>query len=433
MSMVQALLDKQDKLAVVGLGYVGMPLALAFSEHMDVIGYDINKKRVQEYIAHIDGTNEVGSEALRKTTCRFTSEADELAAVKFFIIAVPTPIDKDNLPDLAALEGASETVGRVLTKGAYVVYESTVYPGVTEDVCIPLLEKYSDLKCPEDFKVGYSPERINPGDKHNRIDSIVKIVSGIDDEALEQIGDVYRVIVKAGIYPAESIKVAEAAKVAENSQRDINIAFMNELARSFDSMGIDTTSVINAMNTKWNALNFHPGLVGGHCISVDPYYLIYKSQLTNNRLEFLSISRRINEEMPDYIVQKAIRLMIEEEILIKNANIAVLGITYKENCPDLRNTKVINIIDQLRSYGAHVCIYDPVANPQEVLDEFGIGMEDDYTKLSDMDVIIMAVAHDAFEEMVSITDKLVNTIVLDVQGKFSDIFVKNKSLRYWRL
>lgn len=395
MDLYQYLKARKEKIAVVGLGYVGMPLAIAFAKVADVIGFDIDRRKVEQYLRGIDATKEVGDEAIKATTAHFSWEEKYLREAKFHIIAVPTPINEDKTPDLRPVIGASEVVGRNLTKGSIVVFESTVYPGITEDVCKLILEKESQLRCGVDFKIGYSPERINPGDKMHRLENIVKVVSGMDEESLEIIAKTYEMVVKAGIYRASSIKVAEAAKVIENSQRDINIAFMNELSIIFNKMGIDTNSVLEAAGTKWNFLKFTPGLVGGHCIGVDPYYLTYKAEAMGYHSQIILSGRRINDNMGKYVAENTVKKMIEANTPIRGAKVAIFGITFKENCPDCRNTKVIDIIQELREYGIDVKVVDPVATAEEVEKEYGIHLYR-IDEIKDIDAIIIAVAHDEF-------------------------------------
>ena len=340
-NLYERIVNGEEKISLVGLGYVGMPIAVAFSKKVKVVGFDLNAKKIELYKNGIDPTNEVGDDAIKACTVEFTADETKLREAKFHIVAVPTPVNDDHTPDLSPVEGASTIVGRNLTKGSIVVYESTVYPGVTEDICIPILEKESGLKCGVDFKIGYSPERINPGDRVHRLETIVKIVSGMDEEALDQIAKVYELVVEAGVHRAESIKVAEAAKVIENSQRDINIAFMNELSIIFNKMGIDTQSVLKAAGTKWNFLKFFPGLVGGHCIGVDPYYLTYKAEQLGYHSQIILSGRRINDDMGKYVAESVVKNLIKADVSIKSAKVAILGFTFKENCPDTRNTKII--------------------------------------------------------------------------------------------
>ena len=358
MGLYEKLVNGEEKLSLVGLGYVGMPIAVAFGRKINVIGYDLNEKKIELYKSGIDPTREVGDDVIKTANVDFTADETRLKEAKFHIVAVPTPVNADHSPDLTPVEGASRTVGRNLTKGSIVVFESTVYPGVTEEICVPIMEKESGLKCGVDFKVGYSPERINPGDKVHRLETIVKIVSGMDEETLDTIAKVYELVVEAGVYRAESIKVAEAAKVIENSQRDINIAFMNELSIIFNKMGIDTKSVLEAAGTKWNFLKFFPGLVGGHCIGVDPYYLTYRAEMMGYHSQIILAGRRINDDMGKYVAENVVKNLIKADIPVKTARVAILGFTFKENCPDTRNTKVIDIVNELREYGIEPVIVD---------------------------------------------------------------------------
>jgi len=433
--MIKKLLNNQEKLAVIGLGYVGMPIAVAFAKKgIKVIGFDLNKEKINLYKSGIDPTNEVGDEVIKNSTVEFTSDETKLKEAKFHIVAVPTPVGNHNIPDLYPVESASRVLGRNLTKGSYVVFESTVYPGVTEDICIPILEKESGLKCGIDFKVGYSPERINPGDKIHTLENIKKITSGMDKESAEIIAQVYESIIKAGVHRASSIKVAEAAKVIENSQRDVNIAFVNELAMIFDKMNIDTQEVLEAAGTKWNFLPFRPGLVGGHCIGVDPYYLTYKSEEVGYKSKLISSGREINNEIPKFVVEKTVRMLIDNDIKVKNSNILVLGLTFKENCPDLRNSKVVDIIEGLKSYGINVIIYDPVANKLEAKREYTLEIIDSLENMNNLDVIIGAVNHKEFKNL-KINNLYKNEqekILLDLKGIFNKKEME-KEYKYWRM
>ena len=436
-SRADRLLDGGAALAVVGLGYVGLPLAVAFSRRARVIGYDSNEEKVSAYRSGLDPTAEVGDEALRACAVDFTSDATRMDEASFFVIAVPTPVNLDKTPDLAPVTSVSETVGRHLKEGDTVVYESTVYPGVTEDVCIPILERVSGLRCPQDFKVGYSPERINPGDRVHRLESIKKIVSGIDSRALDEIADVYSLVIDAGIHRASSIKVAEAAKVVENSQRDINIAFMNELAVVFDLMGIDTSEVIEAMNTKWNALGFRPGLVGGHCIGVDPYYFTYEAEKLGYHSQIILSGRKVNDAMGEFVADAAIREMVRAGHAPSRANVAILGITFKENCPDVRNSKVADIIRRLGQYGIVPRVCDPAADAADARRVYGVdlvALED----LGDLDCLVVAVAHDQFQRMTSADYKRLFRPSRDEERVLIDVkSILDKedfsSYRYWRL
>lgn len=395
MSLYKKIINKQEKISVVGLGYVGMPIAVSFSKKVDVIGFDISKAKIELYKEGIDPTKEVGNEVIANCAVDFTSDETKLKEAKFHIVAVPTPVNADHTPDLTPLIGASHTLGRNLIKGSIVVYESTVYPGVTEDICIPILEQESGLKCGLDFKVGYSPERINPGDKVHRLENITKIVSGMDEETLDTVAKVYECIVEAGVYRAESIKVAEAAKVIENSQRDINIAFMNELSIIFNKMGIDTKAVLDAAGTKWNFLKFSPGLVGGHCIGVDPYYLTYKAEELGYHSQIILSGRRINDDMGKYVAENTVKKMIKANKQISGSKVAVFGFTFKENCPDSRNTKVVDIVQELKEYGVQVEVVDPIADVREVKEGYGIDLCR-LEEVRDIDAAIIAVAHDEF-------------------------------------
>jgi UDP-N-acetyl-D-galactosamine dehydrogenase len=433
---------KKEKITIVGLGYVGLPLAIAFAEKAEVIAFDINSRKVEKYKQGIDVTKEAGDQAVKESTAFFTAEESKLKEAKFHIVAVPTPITKDKKPDLSIVESASRSVGRNLTKGSIVVYESTVYPGVTEEICIPILEEESGLKCGEDFKVGYSPERINPGDKVHRLNTIVKVVSGIDQESLDQIAEVYEMVVDAGVHKAESIKVAEAAKVIENSQRDINIAFMNELSVIFDKLDIDTKSVLEAAGTKWNFLNFTPGLVGGHCIGVDPYYLTYKAEQIGYHSQIILSGRKINDNMGKYTAEQTVKKMINANKQIKGSKVAIFGITFKENCPDVRNTKVVDLINELKEYGVEVEIVDPVADKEDLKEVYDI---ETITKneIKDADGVIFAVAHDEFSEfnLGDIKDFYYRDaetdndgyVLMDVKGLFDKKEAEVENYIYWRL
>ena len=398
MSLYEKIVNKEEKISLVGLGYVGMPIAVAFARKVNVVGYDLNTAKIDLYKNGIDPTNEVGDEVIKNTTVEFTSDETKLKEAKFHIVAVPTPVNDDHTPDLSPVEGASRILGRNLTKGSIVVFESTVYPGVTEDICVPILEKESGLKCGVDFKIGYSPERINPGDKVHRLETITKIVSGMDEETLDEVAKVYELVVEAGVHRAESIKVAEAAKVIENSQRDINIAFMNELSIIFNKMGIDTKAVLEAAGTKWNFLKFFPGLVGGHCIGVDPYYLTYKAEQLGYHSQIILSGRRINDDMGKYVAESIVKNMISADLAIRNDKVAILGFTFKENCPDTRNTKIIDIYKELGEYGITPVVVDTTADAAEAERLYGIkfGTMDD---VKDMDAVIIAVAHDEFMKL----------------------------------
>lgn len=454
------LIKRNEKLSLVGLGYVGMPIAVAFARKVDVIGFDVNKAKIEMYKSGIDPTKEVGNEAIKNTTVEFTFDEAKLREAKFHIVAVPTPVNSDHTPDLTPIESASRTLGRNLTKGSIVVYESTVYPGVTEDICIPILEKESGLKCGVDFKVGYSPERINPGDKVHRLETIIKIVSGMDEETLDIVAKVYELVVEAGVHKAESIKVAEAAKVIENSQRDINIAFMNELSIIFNKMGIDTQDVLKAAGTKWNFLKFSPGLVGGHCIGIDPYYLTYKAEQMGYHSQIILSGRKINDDMGKYVAESTVKKMIKANKQINGSKVAIFGITFKENCPDVRNTKVIDIINELEEYGIEVKIVDPVADKEDLWRGYRI-VPCKPEEITDIDAIIFAVPHEEFkiiklEELkkmyrkakgvnIDLMDEVATTIefsedvkannnvLIDVKGMFNKDEAENMGYLYWRL
>lgn len=436
MDLYHQLLEKETKLAVIGLGYVGLPLAVAFARETDVIGYDANEGKIQSYKEGTDATKEVGDEAVRESGIRFTSDPSCLKEAKFLVVAVPTPIREDRTPDLSPVESATRTVGRNLTQGAVVVYESTVYPGVTEDVCVPILEAESGLACGRDFRVGYSPERINPADKEHVLANITKIVSGMDAETLDTVADVYGLVALAGVYRAESIKVAEAAKVIENSQRDINIAFMNELSVIFHKMGIDTKAVLEAAGTKWNFLNFRPGLVGGHCIGVDPYYLTHKAEQLGYHSQVILAGRRINDGMGKYVAEHIVKGLIRCGKTIKGSRVAVLGFAFKENCQDTRNTKVIDIVRELGEYGVEVTVADDVADAREARRLYGI----DVVRLEDMgksDAVAVCVQHDIFRGLTpgwfgglyEGSQKL----LFDLKGMYDRQEFINAGYYYWRL
>lgn len=438
MSLYEKLVNREEKLALVGLGYVGMPIAVAFSQKVDVIGFDLNAGKIEKYKNGVDPTNEVGDEAIKVCTVDFTADEKKLQEAKFFIVAVPTPVNSDHTPDLSPVEGASTILGRNLTKGSIVVFESTVYPGVTEDTCVPILEKESGLKCGVDFKIGYSPERINPGDKVHRLESIVKIVSGMDEETLEEVANVYSLVVAVGVHRAESIKVAEAAKVIENSQRDINIAFMNELSIIFHKMGIDTKSVLEAAGTKWNFLKFQPGLVGGHCIGVDPYYLTYKAEQLGYHSQIILSGRRINDDMGKYVAESVVKNLIQCDIPVKGARVAILGFTFKENCPDTRNSKVIDIVKELNEYGITPRITDPAADAAEAEREYGIHFTD-MADMKDMDAVILAVAHEPYKALTMeqmdqfFKEKNQKKVLADLKGILDRKAYEDAGYLYWRL
>ncbi len=436
--LYEKIVRREEKISLVGLGYVGMPIAVAFSEQADVIGFDINEEKIACYLRGVDPTHEVGDEGVAGCSVEFTADETRLKEAKFHIVAVPTPVREDHTPDLGPVEGASRILGRNLTKGSIVVYESTVYPGVTEEICVPILEKESGLKCGVDFKIGYSPERINPGDKVHRLETIVKIVSGMDRETLEEIAGVYGLVVKAGVHRAGSIRVAEAAKVIENSQRDINIAFMNELSIIFNRMGIDTKAVLEAAGTKWNFLNFRPGLVGGHCIGVDPYYLTYRAEQLGYHSQIILSGRRINDDMGKYVAESLIKSLIRADIPVKNAGVAVLGFTFKENCPDTRNTKVIDIVKELREYGIEPLIADPQADAAEAERLYGISFVE-MEEIRDVDAVILAVSHKEFEKLSPDTLKgfykkeAARRVLADIKGMLDREKFEEAGYLYWRL
>lgn len=438
MSLYEDIVSGKEKVSLVGLGYVGMPIAVAFARKIKVVGFDLNASKIDLYKAGIDPTNEVGNEVIKNTTVEFTADPTKLKEAKFHIVAVPTPVNDDHTPDLTPVEGASRLLGQNLTKGSIVVFESTVYPGVTEDVCVPILEKESGLKCGVDFKIGYSPERINPGDKVHRLETITKIVSGMDEETLDQVAKVYELVVEAGVYRAESIKVAEAAKVIENSQRDINIAFMNELSIIFNKMGIDTQAVLKAAGTKWNFLNFQPGLVGGHCIGVDPYYLTYKAEQLGYHSQIILSGRRINDDMGKYVAENLVKNLIKADIPVKSAKVAILGFTFKENCPDTRNTKIIDIYNELKEYGITAVVTDDDADAEEAKRLYGI----EFVKMADIkdcDAVILAVAHDSYKKLaMSDIDALFaknnnKKVLTDLKGILDKNAYVDAGYIYWRL
>ena len=437
--MLQDLINGKEKLAVVGMGYVGLPLAIAFSEkNFNVIGFDINQSKIEKYLNGEDPTNEVGDERIKNSkNIEFTSNETKLKEAKFIIVAVPTPVLENKMPDLRPLEGASTVIGRNLSKGTIVVYESTVYPGATEEVCLPILERESGLKCGVDFKIGYSPERINPADKVNTLTKIMKITSGMDKESSDIIAGVYSQVITAGIHRASSIKVAEAAKVIENSQRDINIAFVNELSLIFDRIGIDTLEVLEAAGTKWNFLPYRPGLVGGHCIGVDPYYLANKASELGYHAQVILAGRRINDNMAKFVAEKTIKKLINDNIRVKGADILVMGLTFKENCPDLRNSKVNDIIKELKEYGANVHVIDPMAPKEEALEEYGIILEDE-SCIKNMDAVVVAVGHKEYRDMKPadlrkyFNPVYAKPLLIDVKSIFNKAEAE-KEYDYWRL
>lgn len=440
MSLYNKIVEKKENISLVGLGYVGMPIAVAFAKKVNVIGFDLNSEKIALYKSGIDPTNEVGDEIIKSTTVQFTSDETELRKAKFHIVAVPTPVNQDHTPDLSPVEGASKILGRNLTKGSIVVFESTVYPGVTEDVCIPILEKESGLKCGIDFKVGYSPERINPGDKVHRLENIRKIVSGMDGESLEEIKNIYDLVIEVGTYPVSTIKTAEAIKVVENSQRDINIAFMNELAMVFDRMGIDTNEVVNGMNTKWNALGFRPGLVGGHCIGVDPYYFTYEAEKLGYHSQIILSGRKVNDGMGAFVADAAIKQMILADNAPKNSKVVILGLTFKENCPDIRNSKIGDIIKRLKEFEINPVVIDPWADSVDAKKEYNVELAP-MSEAKEADCVILAVAHNDFKEltwdeidsMYKCDIERKNRVLIDVKGVRDRNEAEEKGYKYWRL
>lgn len=440
MSLYEKIKTQEECLSVIGLGYVGMPIAVAFAKKgIKVIGFDLNKEKIELYKKGVDPTKEVGDEAIKNSTVEFTADEKQLQKAKFHIVAVPTPVNTDHTPDLSPVIGASEIVGRNLVKGSIVVYESTVYPGVTEDVCIPILEKESGLKCGVHFKVGYSPERINPGDKVHRLENISKIVSGMDKESLEEIKNVYDLVIEVGTYPVSNIKTAEAIKVVENSQRDINIAFMNELAMVFDRMGIDTNEVVDGMNTKWNALGFRPGLVGGHCIGVDPYYFTYQAEKLGYHSQIILNGRIVNDGMGEFVADAAVKQIISVGQAPKKSKVVVLGLTFKENCPDTRNSKVADIIKRLNEYGIDPIVADPWADENDALKEYGVALTA-LEEVNNADCVIIAVAHNEFKAMPLEKIKTLfrncddgEKVLIDVKGLYTVDELEKSGMKYWRL
>ena len=440
MSLYEKLTDRSECLSLIGLGYVGMPIAVAFARKgLRVIGFDLNAEKIALYKSGVDPTREVGDDAVAKTTVEFTSDEKDLKKAKFHIVAVPTPVNSDHTPDLSPVVGASEIVGRNLVPGSIIVYESTVYPGCTEDVCIPILERASGLKCGVDFKVGYSPERINPGDRVHRLENIHKIVSGMDAESLTEIKSVYDLVIEVGTHPVSNIRTAEVVKVVENSQRDINIAFMNELAMVFDRMDIDTNEVVDGMNTKWNALGFRPGLVGGHCIGVDPYYFTYQAEKLGYHSQIILNGRIVNDSMGAYVADATVKKMIQTGQAPKKSNVVILGLTFKENCPDTRNSKVSDIIKRLNEYGIEPVVADPWASGREALQEYGVKLTP-LEEISDADCIIIAVAHSVFRDMPLDTVKKMfrdmpdeNKVLIDIKGIYSIDELNASGVKWWRL
>ncbi len=441
MDLFEKIVNKEEKLSLVGLGYVGMPIAVAFaSKGVNVVGFDLNKEKIELYKKGIDPTNEVGDEAIKNSTVEFTADETMLKEAKFHIVAVPTPVNLDHTPDLTPVIGASEILGRNLTKGSIVVYESTVYPGVTEDVCLPILERESGLKCGEDFKIGYSPERINPGDKVHRLENIHKIVSGMDKESLDEIKKVYDLVIEVGTYPVSTIKTAEAVKVVENSQRDINIAFMNELAMVFDRMGIDTNEVVDGMNTKWNALGFRPGLVGGHCIGVDPYYFTYEAEKLGYHSQIILSGRKVNDGMGAFVGDAVIKQLVLAGKAPKSSKVVIMGLTFKENCPDTRNSKVIDIINRLKEYEIDPIVCDPWASEVDAMREYGVTLTP-MEAISEADCLVLAVAHDEFKKlrwdelhaMYKNEAPTKECVLIDVKGLRNMSEAVDRGYRYWRL
>lgn len=435
----QELISGTGKLALVGLGYVGMPIAVEFAKHIKVIGFDINEKRVSEYANGIDATNEVG-EAIKNSTVEFTADPARLREAKFIIVAVPTPVNDDTTPDLKPVKGASKTVGQNLTPGAIVVFESTVYPGVTEDICVPIIEKESGLKCGVDWKIGYSPERINPGDRVHKLTNITKVISGMDEESACEIKKVYDMVIKAGTFMVSNIKTAEAVKVVENSQRDINIAFMNEVAMICDRFHIDTDEVLAGMNTKWNALKFKPGLVGGHCIGIDPYYLTNAAEKLGYHSQIILSGRKVNDSMGAFVADAAIKEMIEAGLAPKKATVVILGITFKENCPDTRNSKVADIINRLKEYEINPVVSDSWADPEIARQEYDVDLVT-WEDIPKADCVIVAVGHDEYRSMSMMQMKNLfkaeasdsEKVLVDVKSLYRMDELKASGLRFWRL
>lgn len=440
MKILERIREGKDFLAVVGLGYVGLPLAVAFAEKVKTIGLDIDQEKINIYQKGIDPTDEIGDEKIKNTTVQFTADSTRLKEARIIIVAVPTPINGDKTPDLAPVINASKMIGKNLSAGSIVIFESTVYPGVTEDICVPILEKESSLICGKDFKIGYSPERINPGDKVHKLENVRKIVSGMDEETVDNIAAVYGLIIQASVYKAPSIKVAEAAKLAENAQRDINIAFMNELAMAFDRMGIRTRDVIDAMNTKWNALGFHPGLVGGHCIGIDPYYFIYQAEMMGYHSQIIAIGRKINDNMGVFVTDNIIKKMIQSNINVKESNIYIMGITFKENCPDMRNSKAMDVCKQLTTYGIKVKVVDPIVDTTEFKRELNIELVN-IKEVQNADCLVFLVAHqqfkdlrlEALESMFKPQAQQTKQVLIDIKNIFKQKIIEKKGYSYWGL
>lgn len=440
MGILERIRTKKDFLAVVGLGYVGLPVAVAFAEKVKTLGFDTNQEKINVYKKGMDPTKEIGDEKIQSTTLEFTADPTRLKEAKFIIVAVPTPVNGDKTPDLAPIVNASKIVGQNLSKGSIVVFESTVYPGVTEDICVPILEKESSLVCGKDFKIGYSPERINPGDRVHKLENIQKIVSGMDEETVENIAAAYELIIHAGVYKAPSIKVAEATKLVENAQRDINIAFMNELAMAFNRMGINTKEVIDAMNTKWNALGFYPGLVGGHCIGVDPYYFIYQAEVLGYHSQIIAAGRKVNDNMGIFVTDNVIKKMIQSDINVKKSNVYIMGITFKENCPDMRNSKAVDVFKYLTSYGIKVKVVDPVVDKTEFKREFNMELVD-IKDVRNADCLVFLVAHQQFKElqlgdlggMLKQQKQQTKHVIIDIKNIFDKKNIEEKGYSYWSL
>ena len=438
-TIYQGLISGTEKLALVGLGYVGMPIAVEFAKHVSVIGFDINERRINEYRNGIDATNEVG-EAIKSTKVDFTADPTRLKEAKFVIVAVPTPVNDDNSPDLRPVEGASRTVGQNLTPGTIVVFESTVYPGVTEDICVPIIEQESGLKCGVDWKIAYSPERINPGDRVHTLTNIQKVVSGMDEETAREVKKVYDIVIDAGTFPVSNIKTAEAVKVVENSQRDINIAFMNEIAIICDKLKIDTDEVLAGMNTKWNALGFRPGLVGGHCIGVDPYYLTNAAEKLGYHSQIILNGRKVNDSMGAFVADAAIKEMIEAGMAPKKATVVILGITFKENCPDTRNSKVVDIIRRLQEYEIRPIVMDNWADPVVAKHEYDVDLVP-FEQLPKADCVIVAVGHSEFRALSMMQLKEFfkpeladeEKVLIDVKSLYRMDELKASGMRFWRL
>lgn len=437
MNLLDKITSRQAAIAVIGLGYVGLPIAVAFSQKAKVIGFDVNARKIEAYRQGRDVTGDIGDEAIEKCSVEFTSDPERLRGVECFIVAVPTPVQSGNVPDLRFVRNASKLVGSLMARGAVVIYESTVYPGVTDEVCVPILEAESGLACGPDFKVGYSPERINPGDKQHRLENIVKIVSGNDRDALEQVARLYELIIDAGVHRAESIRVAEAAKVIENAQRDINIAFMNELSMLFHEMDIDTNAVLQAAGTKWNFLPFRPGLVGGHCIGIDPYYLTYKAEDAGYHSKIILAGRHINDGMGKYVAQNIIKRMVRQQVDLKHSRVGVLGLAFKEECRDIRNSKVIDIIRELQDYGIAPLVADPLVDTREAYEEYGIELSD-MSSMRDLNVVVLAVPHRRFAnlslpEVEAMFRPGETKLMVDVKGAFSKSGLEESGIHYWSL